>query len=248
MNDEAGYIDYGKCIIWYLGHSGWAVKTEKHFLIFDYTKINTNIQGKQIHNSLIELIDLKDENVYVFVTHEHDDHYDKTILDWAESVKKIKYITGWNNPSVINGISVGGNRDLKIDDMEISTITATDDGVGFLVIVDGLSILHLGDHANWCEELDDIYKKEINYIAERCGSVDIAFTPVAKGSGVRTQSITDGVEYLINKLGPGLVFPMHGGGREYLYKEFAEDIKFKTGDSEVICAVNPDDKWEFPLR
>ena len=28
----------GQAVVWYLGHSGWVVKTQNHLLIFDYWK------------------------------------------------------------------------------------------------------------------------------------------------------------------------------------------------------------------
>ena len=83
MNKNIDYcLENRECVVWYLGHSGWAMKTKNHFLIFDYTEINTVVKDKEIHNSFINSTDLKNENVYVFVSHDHDDHYDKVIFSW----------------------------------------------------------------------------------------------------------------------------------------------------------------------
>ena len=244
-------IDYNLenrgCVVWYLGHSGWAIKTKNHFLIFDYTEMNTVVKDKEIHNSFINSIDLKNENVYVFVSHVHEDHYDKIIYSWGEQVKNIKYILGWENSESSKYTYVGANKGYNIDDIEITTIEATDDGVGYLVELDGLSILHFGDHANWCSEIDLDYKEQIDYIKEKCANVDIAFLPIAKGNGLRPQSITDGAEYAINKLNIKVAFPMHCGGRENLYREFEEEVKLKLRNSKIICAKNPDDMWKFSL-
>jgi hypothetical protein len=40
---------------------------------------------------------------------------------------------------------------------------------------------------------------------------------------------------------------MHGGGREYLYKEFAEDIKANIANSKLVCAEDTGDKWSVSL-
>jgi len=248
MKNKIDYsLDNRECVVWYLGHSGWAMKTRNHFLVFDYTAVNTVVADRKILNSFIDSADLKGENVYVFVSHDHDDHYDKVILSWEEQVKNIKYIFGWENCLSSKGTSVAANKTLNIDDIEVATIESTDDGVGYLVKVDGLAIVHFGDHANWCVEADLFYKEQVDYLKERCVNVDIAFVPIAKGSGLRPQSITDGAEYAINELNVKVAVPMHGGGREKLYREFEEDMKFKLGSTKIICAENPDDMWRLLL-
>jgi L-ascorbate metabolism protein UlaG (beta-lactamase superfamily) len=241
------YLENRECVVWYLGHSGWAIKTKNNFLIFDYTEMNTVVEDKEIRNSFINSIDLKNDNVYVFVSHEHEDHYDKIIYNWGQQVKNIKYILGWDDSESSKYICVGANKVYNIDDIEIITIESTDDGVGYLVKLDGLSILHFGDHANWCCEIDSYYKEQIDYLKDKCANIDIAFIPIAKGSGIRPQSITDGAEYAINKLNIKMAFPMHGGGRENLYKEFEEEVKLKLRNSKIICAEKPDDMWRFSL-
>jgi len=248
MNSNMDYcLENRECIVWYLGHSGWAIKTKNHFLVFDYTALNAVVKDREILNSFIDSADLKNENVYVFVSHDHDDHYDKIIYSWEQQVENIKYIFGWENSQSSKYTCVGANKIYNIDDIEITTIESTDDGVGYLVKVDGISIVHFGDHANWCVEADSYYKEQVEYLKERCATVDIAFVPIAKGSGLRPQSITDGAEYAINELNVKMAFPMHGGGREKLYRDFAEEVKLQLKNSKIICAENPDDMWRLSL-
>lgn len=240
-------IENRECVIWYLGHSGWAIKTKNHFLVFDYTEMNNLIEDKEIQNSVINLEDIKDENVYVFVSHAHGDHYDKAIYGWEPQVKNIKYIFGWDNSQNHRDFCAAANKTYNIDEVEITTIEATDDGVGYLIEVDGLSIVHFGDHANWCQEIEADYKKQIDYMKEKRATVDIAFIPIAKGSGLRPQSITDGAVYAINALDIKVAFPMHGGGRENLYREFEEEVQLLLENSKIISAEKPDDMWRLSL-
>lgn len=235
--------DKKECTVKYLGHSAWSVKTKNATLIFDYTKINSVFRDREVLNAVVDIEKLKEENLYVFVSHDHEDHYDKCIFDWSNNVKKIKYIFGFKSQETSNFIEVSPNEDIKVDNIEISTIESTDDGVGFLVKIDGISILHFGDHANWCEETDSFYKEQVDYIAKKCADVDIVFVPIAKGSGARPQSITDGAKYVIEKISPKVLFPMHGGGREYLYKDFAEDIKENEFNSKIVCAERLSNVW-----
>lgn len=237
-----------ECEVKYLGHSGWTVKTQNSLLIFDYTKINSVVKERKVINSTIEEEKLKDENLHVFISHEHEDHYDKSILDLKNYAKKVKYIFGWRSEETEEYIQIGPNEDLNVDNIEITTIDSTDDGVGFLVKTDGITILHLGDHANWSPECDSFYREQVDFIARKCEQVDIVFVPIAKGSGARPQCITDGAQYVIDKLNAKVVFPMHAGGREYLYKEFAEEINLKHNNQKVICASKPDDAWRLSIE
>lgn len=231
-------------LVQYLGHSGWIVKTQNHFILFDYVQQIKDASDKSINKFHINPSELELENVYVFVSHGHDDHYDDTILNWSGKIKCIKYIFGHDIPKR-NFISVAGNQEIKVDDLAVSTIYATDDGVGFLVKVDGLSIVHLGDHAEWVPELEEDFNRQIDYLANIDNNVGLLFIPVARSIGVRTQSITKGVLYTVDKLNPRLVFPMHGGGKEHLYNEFNEECGKKLLGSKIICAEKPGDRWRF---
>lgn len=235
-------------LVWYLGHSGWAVRTSRHLLIFDYTAVNQPDEVTQVSNLVIEAENLPLDKVYVFTSHEHDDHYDPVIHTWQEHGKNIRYILGLNaetcHPDVIY---VQGQIDVYVDDVEIHTIPATDDGVGFLVRVDGLGILHLGDHANWVEELDDIFKEQIDYLASKQLELTLAFIPIAKGNGTRNQSITEGARYAIEQLKPEVVFPMHGGSREHLYREFASEVENEV-EAQIICATTPGNSWRLAVK
>ena len=234
-----------KTEVTYLGNSGWSVKTENTFLVFDYSRrMPTTKKG----DPLIDRIDINKhtkENMYVFISHKHPDHFDKCVLDWEDSVERIKYVLGWQRKNEKGYVLMGLNEDRRVDNLEISTLRATDEGVGFLVKVDGLTMIHFGDHAKWVEEADADYREQVDYIAGKCDLVDMIFLPIAKGSGDRPQYLTDGAQYAIEKLNPKCVFPMHGGDREPLYREFAEEMKAKKVRAEIICANSFGDSWNI---
>ncbi len=85
----------GEASVWYLGHSGWAVKTKNHLLIFDYSPMGSKSTELSISNGYVIPSEIKDQNVFVFVSHAHADHYDPEILDWENSIENITYIFGW---------------------------------------------------------------------------------------------------------------------------------------------------------
>jgi L-ascorbate metabolism protein UlaG (beta-lactamase superfamily) len=236
-------IEMGNAVIYYLGHSGWAVKTKSHFLIFDYFEMDKNAENKTLAQGYINPYEIVDENVLVFVSHKHQDHFDKIIKGWTDVIANITYIAGWRSIGS-NFIGVPPRTNTTINDISISTLKSTDDGSGFLVNVDGLTIFHAGDHANWEDNEPGVsYFNEIDYIAGKSTNVDIAFIPVTTFNGLRPKCMTDGAIYAIKKLNPNATFPMHGNNREYLYKEFAEEDGVM--DFNIICAEKPGDSFVY---
>lgn len=88
-------IREGEAYVWYLGHSGWAVKTKNHLLIFDYSPMGSRPAEPSISNGNIVPFEIKDQKVFAFVSHAHADHYDPEIFNWEKSAKNITYIFGW---------------------------------------------------------------------------------------------------------------------------------------------------------
>ena len=60
----------------YLHHSGFAVETETKVLLFDYYT-----QGGRF--CYFDPAEYAGKDILVFVSHFHEDHFDRRILDWA---------------------------------------------------------------------------------------------------------------------------------------------------------------------
>jgi L-ascorbate metabolism protein UlaG (beta-lactamase superfamily) len=204
----------GEAIIWYLFHSGWAVKTQNHFLIFDYWEKGEKPQQPSLSSGFINPDEISNHKIYVFVSHAHSDHFDPIILDWEKSVANIKYIFGWKATENISHIHFGTKREVRvIDDLKVANIHHTFDKIpesAFLVLVDGLAIYHAGDHGHSKGRLNPEFKENIDYLAKVEKNIDFIFTPTFGGEF-----------YSIEKLSPKAVFPMHDGGYEHQYKKFA---------------------------
>jgi ankyrin repeat protein/L-ascorbate metabolism protein UlaG (beta-lactamase superfamily) len=248
-------VQNGEAQMWYLGHCGWAIKTQNHVLIFDYWNRGVNPANPCLANGHIDPEEIADHNVYVFVTHEHGDHYDTTIFDWAEKVKDITYIygfrpeiqpihreTGYHGPEYVYA---GPHENINIDGMDITTIQANDAGVGFLIKVDGVTLFHAGDHAGWAEGQREGFTREIDYLNERVDEVDLAFVNITGCHAHGPEQLWEGNCYTINWLNPGVVVPTHAIDREYLYKEFADRVKREDLDVKVYCPENRGDKYHY---
>ena len=87
-------LERNEAIVWYLHHSGWAARTKDHFLIFDYHKGDRRAD-RSLVEGYINPTELRDQTVYVFVSHSHRDHYNPRILKWEKEIEDITYVFGW---------------------------------------------------------------------------------------------------------------------------------------------------------
>ncbi|MFH1227239.1 MAG: MBL fold metallo-hydrolase [Planctomycetota bacterium] len=208
----------GKVGIWFLGHSGVAIKTAKHFLVFDYLAFPPTVENtEELSTGVINPEGLKSENVLVFVSHDHSDHFNPKIASWQRKIKEIRYIAppcvfdcapGLKNKPKENLIEIDADKEITTTDgVSISTIRATDAGVSFLVKVDGLVIFHAGDHALWAKQIEPDYQNELKRL--KGAKIDIAFLPSA-GQPDGTQTVVrEGALWAVKELAPKVVIPIH---------------------------------------
>ena len=238
-------LSNGEAFIWYLHHSGVAVKTRSKLLIFDYIDWGNKPSQPLLANGFINPDEIRDQNVYVFVTHGHGDHYDEVIFEWEKVIKNIKYVFGWHVNKGNQYYEIEGREHKIIDDLEISTYKAdhgNDGGVGFLIRTDGLVIFHSGDHFNSGKELKESFITEIDYFARIANSIDFAFI------NGPNELKREGVYYIIEKLRPKFTLPVHGGGREFLYNKLAKAAEKKKFMTTIICFENRGDCFFYPIR
>ncbi|MFC1725192.1 ankyrin repeat domain-containing protein [candidate division KSB1 bacterium] len=227
-------LNENEACVWYLGHCGWAVKTKNHFLIFDYWEQWKKPDEPSLTNGFIDPEEIKDLNVTVFVTHNHTDHFDSVIVNWGKRLKNVKYIFGWKGKNDKRHFYIPGNQHSKFADIEVITINYNDGevpGVSYLVKVDGLSIFHSGDHI--------LNNLETEFFRKYVKKFDIHFQ-VQQGAQYAESQFPVFETFL-----PGILCPMHSGGREYLYKEFAEKISESNLNLKVFAPEHKGDKFFY---
>ncbi len=241
-------IREGEAYVWYLGHCGWAVKTKNHLLIFDYSPMGSMPAELSVSNGHINPIEIKDLNVFVFVSHAHADHYDPEIFKWEKSIESITYVFGWqpsNNKS--HNLHIAEPKKKRyIDGLEILTIYHEFDGipeVAFLVNGDGLMVFHSGDHGSTGEVLNSLFKDNIDFLAKDSKEIDIAF--ISQFGSRSGGEVNNGDLYTIEKLRPRATFPMHQGGREHFYKKFAQEATDKGAKTKFYSAEKRGDRFFY---
>ncbi len=146
----------------YIAHSGFAVETEAHVLVFDYWR-----------GALPECVSEDGREVVFFVSHWHEDHYGRGIYELA-SRKNVRYVLSREvrgAPAGADVTAVRPNAEYEAAGCRVVTLRSTDCGVAFLVTVDGRALYHAGDLHLW---VWDRALPEQNRAMERAFSTEIA--------------------------------------------------------------------------
>ena len=72
----------------YLHHSGFSVETETKVLLFDYYTES----GRKAY---FDPAAYPEKDIFVFVSHAHEDHYDRRILDWG-TYPNVRYVLSFD--------------------------------------------------------------------------------------------------------------------------------------------------------
>ncbi len=235
----------GQAVVWYLGHSGWAVRTSNHLLVFDYFKSDRLSDSPGLANGSVVPAELKDTKIIVFTSHSHADHYMPAIFDWRKDLVDITYVMGFPPQGKDGFVQVASHESRNIGGVEITAIESNDSGQGFLVTVDGVTICHPGDHANRKRDFSEPYKEEIDFMAGLGRPIDIMFMPVTGCNFGDVVAVRMGAFYTMKKLQPRAVFPMHAGDGGEAYREFAEEARKEGITIPVNCPDFSGDWFEI---
>lgn len=219
----------------YLNHSGVSVAFLNKLLVFDYYQ--KGIDQKQLKAY---------EEIYVFVSHRHKDHFDNEILKWNQFHENIFYVFSDDikgDFSLKNLTFMHENENRKINDLSVTALRSTDEGVAYLVVTDTITVFHAGDLNWWHWEGEE---ESVNLMMGRqfCSEIDklrnqtvnIAFIPV--DPRLETASFM-AIDYLMRNVDVKKVCPIHffddfcfiGKIREELsLREYYDKIDFYEGE------------------
>lgn len=216
--------------IYYIYHSCFIVETDSSFLIFDYFKNKNEIRQDFDFIKLLDDIFKSPKSLYIFSSHSHQDHFNNEILSWSKEKKDSYYILSSDiklYQNINNLYVTKQNDEFSLNKITVNTFGSTDQGVSFLVKVDGLNIFHAGD-LNWWKWMDDTEEEEkemengfkgiIKDILIKDVNIDVAFFPV---DGRLEDNYSCGGQYFIEQLNPKVFIPMH------FWEDFNITSKFK---------------------
>jgi L-ascorbate metabolism protein UlaG (beta-lactamase superfamily) len=204
--------------VWYLGHSGFAVKIADTIMIFDYYLDNPAGDKRALETGVVDPDEIKDKKVLIFSSHRHPDHFNPLILSWKEKLPQAEFffssdITKKHHREWTNILKP--NQTYENEGLRIQTFKSTDAGVAFLVTINGIAVYHAGDlnwwhwdeeSKAWNGDMEARFKHEVSLLKDF--PVDIAFLT----TDPRQESAELwGVSYILEHVNVGTAFPMHFG-------------------------------------
>jgi len=230
--------EHGPATIWYLGHCGFAVRTSRHLLVFDYQELRdgqqpkSRLSGMSLENGWINPEEIKNLSVRVFASHSHNDHFDPVVLGWMTAVPDIEYFFGWKvDDDTSFHCLIGPRAEYRSSGLEIATINSHHSGVpevAWLVKVDGVVIYHNGD----CQPEDAA--GEYEFLKKKAERIDIAFIPPVYEE--RLKYSVQNME-LFRRFSPRLVIPMHAKAGDAMYRDFERAWKSKVPGLSVAIPM-----------
>ncbi|UCG52123.1 MAG: ankyrin repeat domain-containing protein [Candidatus Latescibacterota bacterium] len=240
-----GKVGKKEAVVWFLGHSGWAVKTRNHLLIFDYYPQGEDPANPSLCNGHVNPAEIANEKVAVFASHHHGDHFAPAIFEWRNQVSDITYFLGLQPQDAPPYEYLPERMEKSFGDIEVTTIHSTDAGVGIVVEVDGLTIFHPGDHANGKIGLMEEFTDEIDFLADKGIRPDICFMGIRGCSLGRPDEVKEGIYYTLKTLKPKVFIPMHAGAVGHLYREFIEEGQGQFESIQMVAADNRGDHFVY---
>lgn len=232
--------------VWYLGSNGWALRIGEKLLVFDYQERSdpnppASGEARTLQRGYIDPDEIRTLDVYVFVTHSHQDHFDRAILDWQDDVDTITYFFGWKaGNNAAHHYMVGPRAYTQVGDIEVYTINSHHAGVpevAFLVKVDGYTIYHNGDYR--AEYLEDY--AYLQTIADR---IDIAFVI---GHPFVDHPYFQQTVCLAEMFHPTHIFAMNREGDEHKCREFADLLTEHGVKANIVSAERRGEHFECPI-
>lgn len=243
-----------QCQVHYLFNSGFTVSFGERFLIFDYYNVLPFKKKKGLDGGVINPEEIKDLDVTVFASHAHMDHYIPDVLKWERTIPNIRYILSDDiNPSHSprRYIKAYPSESYELDGIKVRTLKSTDEGVAFIVEVDGLRIYHAGD-LNWWhwqgEPIDEneamaaAYQTQIEKL--RGEHFDIAFVPLDPRLD---KQYLWGLDAFMHATDATIIFPMHFRNHYSVFDKIDKDPMAKEYRDRIVRISRRGEKFLLKL-
>lgn len=137
--------------ITYLYNSGFSLELGDKLIIFDYYEDPANKISKILQDK---------KSVYVFASHSHFDHFNPDIALWQ--LQATRYFLSYDIKNARGTKSLPKEKTIYLNEydsysdqnIKVTSFSSTDEGISFLVEIDGWRIFHAGDF-NWWHWKED---------------------------------------------------------------------------------------------
>lgn len=221
-------------------NSGLSVRIGNTLLVFDYWEG----EGKRLAE--VGRLNRKTlavfEQIYVFVSHAHPDHFSPLIYEWREDLP-VTYIVSHDMPIGTRGKRIAPLDTLTLSkDISVKAFESTDLGCAFLVHAYDMNIFHAGDLNLWhwrqessLREIEAAETAFYDAIKPLKGEkIDLAMFPVDPRQGMMYDA---GANHFILVQKPRVFIPMHWQDRPEVAIDFAR--RAKSQQTEVLALTRP---------
>jgi len=248
----------GEAFAWYLGDSGYAVKTANHLLLFNYNAAGCEPDEPRLANGRIRLDEIAGCRTLVFASrHHHAHHHPRLFREWQRTHPDITFVYAFEDtlgrderyfedvPGPDHVHLPGGER-RRIGDASVEAIPVSrfgPCGAGFLVEVDGLTIFCGGDHLLSDESEWPDFREPIDTLKARDLALDILILPANFAWGRLFPANLQGLDYAIDTLAPRALLLTGGDSTEYLFAEVAAALEPYRDRTAVFCPEHGGDPF-----
>ena len=225
----------------YYYNSGFSVQVGGTLLVFDYWEgENRSLPAAcRLTPGFLRAF----EQIFVFVSHGHPDHFDPVIYDWYKQGLTVNFIVANDMPVGTRGSRLAPMQEKQLTkDISVKAFASTDLGVSFLVTVYGVTIFHAGDLNLWhwraesslkeIEEAENAYYEAVAPLRQE--RIDVAMFPVDPRQGYMYDA---GANHFIMTEKPRVFIPMHWQDRPEVAIEYAR--RTRNSQTEVIALTKP---------
>ena len=225
----------------YYYNSGFSVQVGGTLLIFDYWEGEDRSlpPASRINETFLQAF----EQIFVFVSHAHPDHFDPVIYSWYKHGLPVSYIVSYDMPVGTRGSRLAPLQEKQLtQDIKVKAFGSTDLGVSYLVSVYGMTIFHAGDLNLWhwrsestLKEIEEAEQKYYDAVAPlRQEHIDVAMFPVDPRQGSMYDA---GANHFIMTEKPRIFIPMHWQDRPEVATEYAR--RTRNPQTEVVALTKP---------
>jgi L-ascorbate metabolism protein UlaG (beta-lactamase superfamily) len=215
----------------YIYHSCYLIEFDEFSLLFDFYEDALREDGTYwIADYLLN----KDEDLYVFCTHSHSDHFNPEILSWRDNKSNIRYIFSdelleSKCTDVNAAVYLKKEEYFKDHRIKVKAFGSTDIGCSFMIRYNDQLLFHSGDLNNWhwrdevsAEEAltyENNFLCELELITEKSDKLYLAMFPIDPRLG---KDFMLGGEQFISRIKTDYLVPMHFGENYDKVNQFKE--------------------------
>jgi ankyrin repeat protein len=256
-------LEEGEAFAWYMGASGYALKTKNHLLLFNYS-VHAGAglpEEPRLANGRIHLDEIADCHTIVFAGSPHHSHHHPGVFrEWQTTHKNISFVYSFKdtlgrNPRYFDDVEGPEYTHLPdgekriVQGVKVETMPVVspygDRGSGFLVEADGLVVFFGGKHLLNRESERESFREPIDTLKGRGTDIDLLILTGNYAWGRIFPVNVEGIDYAVKTLAPRALLVSGGDSTEFVLLEVAAAVGKYQDRTQVFCPDHRGDLFIF---